>query len=184
MFINCSFAKNVRVVLSQHYNIAFPWCAQKLDKNLNSWYKQKREFSFLPIFYIWNLLLCRNASVFDGEKSNVDLVCHRMMELIASFRRHCNKKKIKVIGPIEIHCFPHGYFNGAIANSLGGAIFSLYLNHDHFFFCIIGSGPSTNTRDELLALWALLFIATSMGIPNLHVWGDSYVIINLDEIKS
>ena len=93
MFINCSFVKNVRVVLSQHYNIAFPWCAQKLDKNLNSWYKQKREFSFLPVFYIWNLLLCRNAFVFDGENSNVDLVCHRMKELIASFQRHYNTQK-------------------------------------------------------------------------------------------
>ena len=89
-----------------------------------------------------------------------------------------HKKKSKSLGLSRFFAFLMVTSMGATANSLGGARFSLYLNHDHFFFCIIGSGPSTNMRDELLSLLALLFIATSMGIPNLHVWGDSYVIIN------
>ena len=87
-------------------------------------------------------------------------------------------KKSKSLGLSKFFAFLMVTSMGATANSLGGARFSLYLNHDHFFFYIIGSVPSTNTRDELLALWALLFTATSTGIPNLHVRGDSYVIIN------
>ena len=39
-------------------------------------------------------------------------------------------------------------------------------------------GHSTNTRAKLLALWALLHFAKAIGIPTLHVYGDSYVIIN------
>ena len=61
---------------------------------------------------------------------------------------------------------------------MGGAGVTLFLNHDHSFFCKMGCGPSTNTRAELLALWALLHSAASMGIPKLLVRGDFVVIIN------
>ena len=47
----------------------------------------------------------------------------------------------------------------------------------------MGCGHNTNTREELLALWALLFFAKEIGIPSLHVYGDSYVIINWDNDK-
>ena len=42
----------------------------------------------------------------------------------------------------------------------------------------MGCGHNTNTGSKLLALWALLFFAKEIGIPTLHVFGDSLVIIN------
>ena len=42
----------------------------------------------------------------------------------------------------------------------------------------MGVGLSTNTRSELLALWTLLYLAKSLGLPTLHIHGDSTVIIN------
>ena len=42
----------------------------------------------------------------------------------------------------------------------------------------MGCGVSTNTRAELLALWALLVFADTIGLPSLFVCGDSQVIIN------
>ena len=42
----------------------------------------------------------------------------------------------------------------------------------------MGCGQSTNTRSELLALWALLVISKKIGLPFLHVRGDSTTIIN------
>ena len=42
----------------------------------------------------------------------------------------------------------------------------------------MGCGHSTNTRSKLMALWALLFVAKELGIPSLHVHGDSTTVIN------
>ena len=42
----------------------------------------------------------------------------------------------------------------------------------------MGVGLSTNTRSELLALWTLLHCSKNMGLPSLHIHGDSAIIIN------
>ena len=42
----------------------------------------------------------------------------------------------------------------------------------------MGCGRSTNTRAELLALWAILRIGILMGIPLQMIYGDSLVIIS------
>ena len=42
----------------------------------------------------------------------------------------------------------------------------------------LGCGSSTYTRAELLALWASLYIAKDIGLPYLHIFGNSSVIIN------
>ena len=56
--------------------------------------------------------------------------------------------------------------------------------HASFFFCIkMGHGNDTNTREELMALWELLHFSKVIGIPTLHVYGDSYVIINWENDK-
>ena len=51
-------------------------------------------------------------------------------------------------------------------------------SQDHYFSIKMGCGQSTNTRFELLALWALLVISKDFGLPSLHVCGDSTTIIN------
>ena len=42
----------------------------------------------------------------------------------------------------------------------------------------MGYGISTNTKSELMALWALLSVSEIMGIPLLSIYGDSLVIIS------
>ena len=37
---------------------------------------------------------------------------------------------------------------------------------------------------ELLALWALLYFTVAIGIPTLHVFGDSFVVINWENDKA
>ena len=47
-----------------------------------------------------------------------------------------------------------------------------------YFHIKLVCGANTNTRDELLAQWALLLFVVAIGLPTLHVFGDSLVIIN------
>ena len=42
----------------------------------------------------------------------------------------------------------------------------------------MGCDRSTNTKSELMALWALLSVSKIMGIPLLSIYDDSLVIIS------
>ena len=70
------------------------------------------------------------------------------------------------------------FFDGAMTDSKGGTGVCIWINEQHFLEIKLGCGHNTNTRAELLALWALLFIAKDIGLPYLHVFGESCVIIN------
>ena len=61
---------------------------------------------------------------------------------------------------------------------LVGLDFILHLNETHSFEFALGAGHSTNTREELIGLWALLHTSQMMGLPKIQIFGDSYVIIN------
>ena len=73
--------------------------------------------------------------------------------------------------------YPCGFFDGVDADDLGGAGFVLHLSDSHFLSFSLGYGKSTNTRAELLALWAVLAMSKLLGIPLLAIYGDSLVII-------
>ena len=88
------------------------------------------------------------------------------------------KEKIRAIGVGPDLVFPCGFFDGATAASLGGASVSIVISSSHTLIFMLGCGPSTNTRAELLAFWTLLLVAQKMGLPFLHIYGDSTVIIN------
>ena len=54
----------------------------------------------------------------------------------------------------------------------------LHLSHDHFFRRKLGSGIGSNTRVELLALWVLLKFSKDKGVHDIHIVGDSKVIVD------
>ena len=74
--------------------------------------------------------------------------------------------------------YPCGFFDGAFAKGIGGVGFCLLLSQTHTFEFSLGTGMGTNTKVELIGLWALLHTTQMMGIPMLNVLGDSLVIIN------
>ena len=67
---------------------------------------------------------------------------------------------------------------------MGGIGFILHLNESHSFEFAVGIGQCTNTKVELVGIWALLLTTQMMGIPSLQVFGDSSVIINWEKGKS
>lgn len=55
--------------------------------------------------------------------------------------------------------YPCGFFDGAAAGNIGGACFVIYLHADYYTSFSLGCGSSSNTRAELLALWAILRVS-------------------------
>ena len=82
------------------------------------------------------------------------------------------------MGPGPDLVYPCGFLDGASAKNVGGVGFCLFLNESHSFEFSLGMGNCTNTKAELVGLWALLHTSQMMGIPTLKIFGDSTVIIN------
>ena len=74
--------------------------------------------------------------------------------------------------------YPIGFFDGASANNNGGTGVYLVISKEYFYRIKMGCGLSTNTHAELLALWVLLTFSKLLGLPYLHIRGDSSTIIN------
>ena len=74
--------------------------------------------------------------------------------------------------------FPCGFIDGASNHKIVGVGYCLYLNESHHYEFALGVGYGTNTKAELLSLWAILLSSQMMGIPLSHIYGDSQVIIN------
>ena len=74
--------------------------------------------------------------------------------------------------------FPCGYMDGASRCMIAGVGFCIFLNETHYLEFLLGVEHGTNTKAELLSLWALLLTYQMMGIPLAHVYGDSQIIIN------
>ena len=58
------------------------------------------------------------------------------------------------------------------------------LNESHTFEFVMGASICTNTKAELMALWALLSMENIMGIPLLNIFGDSAIIINWENFHA
>ena len=74
--------------------------------------------------------------------------------------------------------YPCGFFDGAASENIGGAGFVIHLNVAYCISFSLGCGCSTNTRAELLALWAILRVSKLMGLPMHSIFGDLLVIIS------
>ena len=88
------------------------------------------------------------------------------------------EKKSRNIGPDPCMIYPCGFMDGASNCMLAGAGYCIYINELHCLEFSLGVGYGTNTKAELLSLWAILYSSQMMGIPLAHVYGDSQVIIN------
>ena len=77
--------------------------------------------------------------------------------------------------------FPCSFFDRASSKKVGGVGFYQMLNESHHLEFALGAGPCTNTKVELIGLWALMHTTQMMGIPKLSIFGSSLVIINWEK---
>ena len=88
------------------------------------------------------------------------------------------KRSRRLVGPGPLICYPCGFFNGAAAENIGGDGFVILMDASYSINFSLGCGRCTNTRAEILALWAILMVSKQMGIPLITIFGDSLVIIS------
>ena len=64
-FVSCHYAFVVCIHLEHMFGLFFSWEDLSLVDNMNWCLQKDREAPHLPIFYIWNLWLAHNHSIFE-----------------------------------------------------------------------------------------------------------------------
>lgn len=182
LFSSCFMQKNAIIYLSDVYHFLPPQHSDKLSTFLSTWISRFPKHSlccYLPFFTIWVVWKERNNAIFEGNNPSLMSITQQVMYLSQLYKPAVAKvEKPRAIGLEPVLVPPYGFFDGAATEGIGGVGFCLYLKVSHSFEFAMGAGTCTNTKAELIALWALLHVTLSMGIPKLNIFCDSEVIIN------
>ena len=179
LFHECSFTRLVTSHIGSSLAIPFFWKETNFILDVSSWISKGNNLKYLPLLLSWQIWLTRNKCVFEDKQPNIFHVVHSIRNQLRLYRvTNQQKHKRRTIALALILDFLVGFFDGASTNRMGGRGVHLLLSQDHYFCFKLGVGLSSNTRSELLALWTLLHCAKIMGLPTLHIHGDSAVINN------
>ena len=180
LFLHCPFSMQIFSYFSARYGFSLPPFSSVLSF-LTLWLHNisiSAPFRYIPLFIFWFIWISRNNCIFENLKLVASVLISRVESYIFLFPVSKNVKKCRQIGSKPNHVFPCGYFDGAAMVKAGGAGFVIYLSETHYYCFSLGCGSSSNTRAELLALWAVLRVSNLMGLPLHSIYGDSKVIIS------
>ena len=137
---------------------------------MNYWastYPRHFALFYIPHHMMWAIWKAQDHAIFYGKKMTVLGIFQQILyaaQMIPS-RPIIKDKKIKnarQIGPRPCMTFPCGFFDGASTSSAAGIGYSLFINETHHLDFALGVGYGSNTKAELLGLWALLHSSQMM----------------------
>ena len=177
-FFCCPFTARVYSHFEVKFNCSFP-ISSSVHSFLGQWFSRTASsapYRYLPLFIFWGIWLLRNLCIFENKKPAFSSLIARIDGLINSYPVPMKIHKTRNIGPEPSKYFPCGFFDGAVAENIGGSGYVIFINDSHYFSFSMGCGSSSNTRAELLACWGILRVSLLMGIPLQLIYGDSMVI--------
>ena len=146
--------------MQRKYSSSLVWNRPTLLENSEDCFKRDNELLYLPLFYIWNLWISWNLYIFEEKILDLISLCFKIKDQFISYPVIHNKKtRIRNIGNAPVFSYPTGFFYGVAVNQRGGDHIYLLISQTHFFYINLGCGHNSNKRDELLALWALLYFS-------------------------
>ena len=143
------------------------------------WIADKSVSFEIAVLTCWCLWIERNRGIFENKRPSVFLVMHKVMGLF----RH----KSNIVPNLAVkECFilhegtTIAFFDGAIRSDrtscgAGGVIkISEILIYRWFFNC----GGGTNSKAELLGIWASLFLTNFLGIQRCKLLAIQKSLLN------
>jgi ribonuclease HI len=181
LFVDCQFTRSLWSYLLDLFNITTSWDGPIHKQLFGKLDKDKKAFKTLPIIVCWQLWLERNRCLFDSISPTLKRVSILVRGMVDSDRRmdgvrnHHRIKKTPELNLDTICWFDGAAQSNKLLSGAGGIIKTLGNSTIRW---TLNCGQGTNTRVELLGLWASLTLAQRLNISQLHVLGDSKIIID------
>jgi ribonuclease HI len=128
----------------------------------------------------WQTWKERNRAIFEGRSPSPNGFLHR---ILSSYQFQQISPKTFLYKALDFRmdegsmlaCFDGAALSTGLCCGAGGT-FKTHSSRITKWFLNCGAG--TNTKAELMGLWATLYLASCWSINHLHVLGDSSVIVN------
>ena len=123
LFVSCHFLKEVILGLNCLFDVNILWIAPTLMENLSIWVSKCGSLLYLPLFLMWNICKARNRKLFDEQEPIMVGLLHIIFDEVNTYKpllKHMHK--IRNIGKSPTSVFPMIFFDGAAANTIGGAL--------------------------------------------------------------
>lgn len=168
LFIFCSVWRTVAVHVCDLLNLCTISPAASIEVMINNWIKNLPRNSpllFLPLHMMWIIWKARNESYLMEEKRSVYFLIQQVISTVRGLSPCAVKKKRseRIIGRASVMYYPCGFMDGASKCMRAGAGYCIFINETHRLEFSLGVGHGTNTKAELLSLWALLLSSQMMG---------------------
>jgi ribonuclease HI len=182
LFINCHFARKVWNKIEHEQHLTFAWQGTSISDCFVNWSSSERNYKYLPPLVIWHIWLARNKLIFENITPSINSIAFRALGMHQIWQDiHLTKEKTKILfNPFIAENITKGWFDGTTQrnDTLSGAGGLIRLTENSIYKWTFSCGSGTNTRAELLGVWATLHLAMRLNIDHLHLIGDSKVIID------
>lgn len=180
LFVFCRYTKYIWSYLVHTFNFAWAWDDLPVCENFDNWTRMQPKKLHFPILVCWIIWKARNGIIFDHIRRSARSIIYHITQLYGLYpdKEIMKKRQLQTTTLQEIHTQHFGTFDGAAqcGNCSGGG--TLTLLDGRIIHFKVGLGAGTNSRVELLSLWALLWLAKRLNCDEIQVLGDSQAIID------
>lgn len=179
LFIHCRFVHLVWQAIRDKVYAPDDWKGPDLEGCICNWLKVHGPNSTIPFFMIAGIWKVRNTGIFENQTPDALNTALNILYHSSEFPERKYMAKIrKVIQPVMEEGHVVGFFDGASQRGICGGGIRIFCNNNHSFHLQVGLGFSHGLKVELLALRCLLWFARRKGIKNLHIYGDSLLVVS------
>jgi hypothetical protein len=177
LFINYSFTKQLWAMLKYLLNLKRIWSGEDIVVVYYQWIFDKSVLPEIAALTCWCLWIERNKCIFENKTPSVHSVLHKIMGLLDQrIIMYLNVQQRNALYNMK-RGLPLLFSTGleeVTGQPESGIIKTTdKLVYRWFFNC----GGGTNSKAELLGIWASLTLANYLDIHRLQAFGDSKVII-------
>jgi hypothetical protein len=147
---------------------------------MDVWLLNQTRSKMFPLFTIWYIWKECNYTLFEGKTPSALAVSLNTIATIREKERDNKPQVLRIKTINKLLGFDVAFFDGEVVARetmcrVGGTLKCINLPDYKWY---INCGVGSNTKAELLGAWTSLLIECHLGIHQLHVMGDSKVIID------
>jgi ribonuclease HI len=186
LFIHCSFTKVIwekKIQTGKKFKSV--WKGNSIAECLTNWTTNNTVPSYFAALICWCIWLERNSVFFEEKEPSTLVVVTKTLGSLKRLEVSKNPLPIQSCLIAQHHdmivaCFDGAtHLNGKCCGA-GGVIKTSDLSIYMWYF---NCGEDTNTKVELLGVWATLLLANHLSSHKIQILGDSKVIIDWLNIR-